>query len=668
MAKSSDIWQYGIIAVGGVAAVVLGLSARSISSSKVETSAEATVEAPSDAVTVTGTAQGINGDVTVEVTLTKDTIYSVKVTEQQETEGIGDKAIAAVPDEIVAANSTQVDAVSGATVTSNAIIEAVKNAITAAGFDPAAFDVAVEKETVQGEDQELTADVVVIGAGGAGMISAMEAADAGKSVIVVESQAMAGGNSVRATGGMNAAKTEYQDSNEFAEDAGIEKTLKSAEESYSDNETIAALAATVREQYEAYKANPEGYFDSVELFELDTLVGGKGINDPELVKTLCEDSEDAIDWLDQNGVTLHNVAQFGGASVKRIHRPVDDEGKTLSVGSYMIPILEKDLEDRGVQILYSTTAEKILMEDGAAAGIEATAKDGSKVTVHAKAVVIAAGGFGANNDMVSKYNESLKGYISTNAPGIQGQGIIMGEEVGAATVDMDQIQLHPTVHVAEDGSANLITEGLRGDGAILVNKEGKRFFDEVSTRDKVSAAENEQTDGVVWLIVDQKMYDNSKVIQGYDSKGWMVSGSNAEELAEKMGVDAAALSETISKWNECVANKSDEEFGRTSFAEPLEDTLYALTVQPGVHHTMGGLKINAETEVLTEDGTAIPGLYAAGEVTGGVHGANRLGGNAVADFTVFGRIAGQQAAAYVDGGSADTAAETTAAESSKAAA
>lgn len=668
MAKSSDIWQYGIIAVGGVAAVVLGLSARSISSSKVETPAEAPVEAPSDAVTVTGTAQGINGDVTVEVTLTKDTIYSVKVTEQQETEGIGDKAIAAVPDEIVSANSTQVDAVSGATVTSNAIIEAVKNAITAAGFDPAAFDVAVEKEAVQGEDQELTADVVVIGAGGAGMISAMEAADAGKSVIVVESQAMAGGNSVRATGGMNAAKTEYQDSNEFGEDAGIEKTLKSAEESYSDNETIAALAATVREQYEAYKANPEGYFDSVELFELDTLVGGKGINDPELVKTLCEDSEDAIDWLDQNGVTLHNVAQFGGASVKRIHRPVDDEGKTLSVGSYMIPILEKDLEDRGVQILYSTTAEKILMEDGAAAGIEATAKDGSKVTVHAKAVVIAAGGFGANNDMVSKYNESLKGYISTNAPGIQGQGIIMGEEVGAATVDMDQIQLHPTVHVAEDGSANLITEGLRGDGAILVNKEGKRFFDEVSTRDKVSAAENEQTDGVVWLIVDQKMYDNSKVIQGYDSKGWMVSGSSAEELAEKMGVDAAALSETISKWNECVANKSDEEFGRTSFAEPLEDTLYALTVQPGVHHTMGGLKINAETEVLTEDGTAIPGLYAAGEVTGGVHGANRLGGNAVADFTVFGRIAGQQAAAYVDGGSADTAAETTAAESSKAAA
>ncbi len=651
MAKANDIWQYGLIAVGGVAAVVLGLSSRSIGK----------VDAPSDAVTVTGSAQGMNGDVTVEVTLSQDTIYAVKVTEQQETEGIGDKAIAAVPGEIVAANSTQVDAVSGATITSNAIIEAVKNAITAAGFDPAAFDVAVEKEEVQGEDQALEADVVVIGAGGAGMISAMEAADAGKSVIVVESQAMAGGNSVRATGGMNAAKTEYQDENEFGEEAGLEKTLQSAADSYADNETITALAETVRAQYEEYKANPEGYFDSVELFELDTLIGGKGLNDPELVKTLCEDSEDAIDWLDQNGVTLHNAAQFGGASVKRIHRPVDSEGKTLSVGSYMIPILEKDLEARGVQILYSTTAEKILMQDGAAAGIEATAKDGSKVTVNAKAVVIAAGGFGANNEMVSKYNESLKGYITTNAPGIQGQGITMGEEAGAATVDMDQIQLHPTVHVADDGNANLITEGLRGDGAILVNKEGQRFYDEVSTRDKVSAAENEQTDGVVWLIVDQKMYDNSKVIQGYVSKGWTVSGGSAEELAEAMGVDAAALSETITKWNECVANKTDEEFGRTSFAEPLEDTLYALTVQPGIHHTMGGLKINSNTEVLTEDGTAIPGLYAAGEVTGGVHGANRLGGNAVADFTVFGRIAGQQAAAYADANGASAATEKEAA-------
>ena len=222
----------------------------------------------------------------------------------------------------------------------------------------------------------------------------------------------------------------------------------------------------------------------------------------------------------------------------------------------------------------------------------------------------------------------------------------MAEAIGAATVDMEQIQLHPTVHVADDGSANLITEGLRGDGAILVNAEGKRFYDEVSTRDKVSDAENHQTGGYAWLIVDQKMYDASTVIQGYVSKGWTVTGDSPEALAKEMGVDEAALAETISTWNGYVEAKNDPDFNRTSFAQQLTDTLYALTVQPGVHHTMGGLKINTAAEVIDTDGNVIPGLFAAGEVTGGVHGSNRLGGNAVADFTVFGLIAGESAAAY----------------------
>jgi fumarate reductase flavoprotein subunit len=289
------------------------------------------------------------------------------------------------------------------------------------------------------------------------------------------------------------------------------------------------------------------------------------------------------------------------------------------------------------------------MDGGKAAGIEAETSDGGKVTINAGAVILAAGGFGANNDMVVAQNHpELKGYITTNAAGILGQGIDMGVEAGAATVDMDQIQLHPTVHVADDGSANLITEGLRGDGAILVNAEGLRFYDEVSTRDKVSDAENNQTGGYAWLIVDQKMYDASAVIQGYVSKGWTVTGETPEALAKEMGVDEATLAKTIETWNSYVEAKEDPEFNRTSFAEKLEGPFYALTVQPGIHHTMGGLKINTACEVLTESDEAIPGLYAAGEITGGVHGANRLGGNAVADFIVFGRIAGQRAAEYLD--------------------
>ncbi|MBR4455053.1 MAG: FAD-binding protein, partial [Solobacterium sp.] len=174
------------------------------------------------------------------------------------------------------------------------------------------------------------------------------------------------------------------------------------------------------------------------------------------------------------------------------------------------------------------------------------------------------------------------------------------------------------------------------------------FYDEVSTRDKVSDAENQQTGGYAWLIVDQKMYDKSAVIQGYVSKGWTVTGATAEELAKEMKIDEATLAKTLETWNSYVEKKEDPDFGRTSFAEKLEGPYYALTVQPGIHHTMGGLKINSAAEVLTEAGEAIPGLFAAGEVTGGVHGGNRLGGNAVADFIVYGRIAGDSAAAYLN--------------------
>ena len=593
----------------------------------------------------TGTAKGFGGDVSVTLTLTDGAITGCTAEGKDETQGVGSEAIAKMPGEIAESGSIAVDGVSGATVTSTAIKEAAAAALTAAGLNPDDYKTAVEK-TGSAEDSTVEADVVVVGAGGAGMTAAITAAGEGKSVVILESQSMVGGNSVRATGGMNAGKTVYQDENEFGESAGVEKTLKTAAEKYADNETITALAKTVSEQWAAYQANPTGYFDSVELMELDTMIGGKGINDPELVETLCANSADAIDWLDEHGITLHNVSSFGGASVKRIHRPVNAEGKTVSVGSYMIPLLEENCKKAGVQILLNTTANEILTDaNGAAAGIKATGSTGETVTVNAKAVVLTTGGFGANLDMVVKYKPELKGFMTTNAAGIQGQGIEMAEAIGAATVDMDQIQIHPTV---EANTAALITEGLRGDGAVLINAEGKRFIDEVGTRDVVSAAEIAQTGSYSWLVVDQAMVDNSSVIQGYIKKGYTVTGATYEELAKAMGVDEAALAETMNNWNGYVEAKNDPDFGRTSFANPLNTApYYAIKVTAGVHHTMGGLKINPNTEVLNENGEVIPGLFAAGEVTGGVHGANRLGGNAVADFTVFGRIAGAAASDYV---------------------
>ena len=592
----------------------------------------------------TGTAKGFGGDVSVTLTLTDGAITGCTAEGKDETEGVGSQAIAKMPGEIAENGSIAVDGVSGATITSTAIQEAAAAALTAAGLNPDDYKTAVENNATA-EDSTVDADVVVVGAGGAGMTAAITAAAEGKSVVILESQSMVGGNSVRATGGMNAGKTVYQDENEFGESAGVEKTLKTAAEKYADNETITALAKTVSEQWAAYQANPTGYFDSVELMELDTMIGGKGINDPELVETLCANSADAIDWLDEHGITLHNVSSFGGASVKRIHRPVNAEGKTVSVGSYMIPLLQENCEKAGVKMMLDTTATEILTDaNGAAVGVKATGASGETVTVNAKAVVLATGGFGANLDMVVKYKPELKGFMTTNAPGIQGQGIEMAQAIGAATVDMDQIQIHPTV---EANTAALITEGLRGDGAVLINEEGQRFIDEVGTRDVVSAAEIAQTGSYSWLVVDQAMADASSVIQGYIKKGYTVTGATYEELGKAMGVDAAAFAETMEKWNGYVEAKNDPDFGRTSFANPLNTApYYAVKVTAGVHHTMGGLKINANTEVLNEKGEVIPGLFAAGEVTGGVHGANRLGGNAVADFTVFGRIAGAAASDY----------------------
>ena len=631
-----------IAALALAAVMAFGLTACGGGSSSSTAAPASSGEAGGVSGEFTGTATGM-GEVTVTVTLTDGVITACKVVGDSETEGIGSVVVESAPDEIVSGNKGAIDVVSGATITSDAINEALAAALAAAGLDAADFT--GNEDASAAEDRVIDTDIVIVGAGGAGMTAAIAAANEGRDVVIVESQAMVGGNSVRATGGMNAAETPAQDENEFTESAGVEKTLETAASEWADNETITALANTVAEQWAAYQANPEGYFDSVELMELDTLIGGHGINDPALVETLCSNSADAVAWLGEQGIELSSVGAAGGASVKRIHRPVDDQGLVISVGSYIIPRLQSKCEELGVEILLNTTANKILTDaDGAAVGIEATDKNGAAVTVNAKAVILATGGFGANLDMVVEYKPDLAGFMTTNAAGAQGQGIDMAVAIGAGTVDMDQIQIHPTV---EANTAALITEGLRGDGAILVNAEGNRFTDEVGTRDVVSAAEIAQTGSYSWLVIDQAMVDASSVIQGYIKNGYTVSGETYEELAEAMGVDAAAFAATMEKWNAAVAAGVDEEFGRTSFANPLDTApYYAIKVTAGIHHTMGGLTINPQTQVLAGDGTVIDGLYAAGEVTGGVHGGNRLGGNAVADFTVFGRIAGEQAAAY----------------------
>lgn len=592
----------------------------------------------------TGTADGYGGPGSLSVTITlKDgKIADVKAEGPKETQGIGSVAVEKMPAEMVAQNSINVDGVSGATVTSTGLLKAAEAALKAAGANPADFK---GTSAAKVEDKTYDTDIVIVGAGGAGMIAAITAADAGKKVVLIEKQAMTGGNSVRASGGMNAAHTPEQNSNKFTEEAGVEKTLKNAADKWADHAVITALAEAVKKDWDAYKANPEGYFDRSELMQLDTMIGGHGINNPELVKTLADNTADAIAWLKTVNIDLVSVGAAGAASVKRIHRPLNEQKKVVSVGGYMIPRLEAACKARSnITMLMETTAKSIMTnKDGAVAGIEAESK-GAKITINAKAVILATGGFGANLKMVAILNPALEGFMTTNAPGINGDGIVMAQELGAAVVDMKQIQIHPTVQY---DSSSLITEGLRGDGAILVNTEGKRFIDEVLARDVVSKAEIEQPNSFAYLIIDQKMVDESLLIQGYIAKGYSFKGDSYEALAKEINIPADAFTKTMNDWNGYVKDRNDPEFGRTSFINPLDKApFYAIKVTPGIHHTMGGLKIDGRTRVLRADGTPIAGLYAAGEVTGGVHGGNRLGGTAVSDFVVFGRIAGQEASKY----------------------
>ncbi len=591
-----------------------------------------------------GEAEGFGGKIFVKLSLQDGKILKIDAEGPDETIGIGSIAIERLPALMQKNNTVHVDAVSGATYSSKGLLNAALIALKNAGGNPEDYKKFTGSNSEKVPDGEFYTDVAIIGAGGAGMISAITAADLGKNVILIEKNSAPGGNSIRSTGGMNATHTNFQDKNNFNEIKGVEKILKVADEKYNDNKIISDLALKVREQYNLWeKSDRTKYFDSPELMELDTIIGGHGINNYSLVKTLCENSKDAIEWLRTLNINLISVGAFGGASVKRIHRPLNSEGKILPVGAYIVPLLVKLCAERkNIKLITSTTAKNLITNNsGRVTGVQAEGASGNKIIIHAKSVIIASGGFGANLKMITEYNKNLENFMTTNAPGINGDGIIMAQKIGAGLVDMDQIQTHPTVYY-ENGT--MITEGLRGDGAILINSEGKRFIDETEARDIVSAAVISQPGSFSWLIIDEKMYEASSVIKNYISRGFAVKGENYDDLANKINVPAEEFNKTLSNWNEYTINEHDPEFGRVIFSEALNNfPIYAIKVVPGIHHTMGGLKINEMAQVLREDGSIIPGLYAAGEVTGGIHGANRLGGNGVADFIIFGRIAGQNA-------------------------
>ncbi len=538
-----------------------------------------------------GKGNGRNGPLEVSITVKDGKIVDAEITKDIESPNIADNAKKEIIERFLKDGSTaMLDAVSGATITSNAILDALDEAV--------AISQGIKKSSVIYKDSEC--DIVIIGAGGAGLTAATEAASKGAKVLVLEKMAIVGGNSNFSTGGINACYTKEQ------ERLGIK--------------------------------------DSKEVFYNDTMRGGQYLNDPNLVRTLIDNSAAMVEWLQTPmiGADLSDVGAFGGATNKRIHRPKGGG----AIGAHLIPLLQKAALKQGAEIRLNNKVIDILSNNGRACGVK-VAYAGGEYTVRAKAVIVATGGFGANPEMIEFYQASLAGFATTNHKGATGDAFKMVEKFDAQLIQMEQIQIHPTV---VKGTGIMITEAVRGNGAILVNKAGRRFVNEMETRDIVSAAVLKNPERSAYLIFDQNIRDSLKAIETYAKQNLLSEGATLLELSRMIAVDAVALEYTIDEYNKAVLAKKDTEFGRNPGS--MERTIstppfYAIEIEPAIHHTMGGLKINTKAQVLNKLNMPVPGLFAAGEVTGGVHGAQRLGGNAVADICIFGKIAADSALEFI---------------------
>ena len=611
--------------------------------------------APAEASYTPGTysaeVNAMHGPLEVEVTFSEDAILDINVVNHVETPGVGDAAVDKIPQAIVDNQSLMVDAVTGVTITSASIKMAVEDCVLQAGGD-----VDLLKETplkpadeVSGEN---TADVVIVGGGGAGLSAAVAATKAGASVIMIEKTGFLGGNSIVAGGIYNAPDASLQDYHFEERSESLETLIQDAiaEEPVSDEH--AELIETVKAEYDAYLESDKTLFDSTNWFALQTWNGGDKVADLDVVKILTGRSLEALQWMESMGMEFKPVISHGGGSLyPRTHSAV------LPNGSGYIKAFVSQLADADNYTEYmNTTAVGLVMDGDRVVGVEAVDKDGNALTFTANnGVILATGGFAGNVELRQEYCEGEKwpdlgaGVPTSNMPGVTGDGIFFARDAGAELVNMDQIQLLPYCNPTTGATYDIISSA----GAIFINKEGERFVREDGRRDVMSKAIIAQTDGLMYMVSSGQGRDPADIyalggqtLQYYldHNYGGYVWGDTVEELAEKLDVPAEALQATLDAYNEHAANNVEDEFGRVSYSGALEAPYFAMPRKPAVHHTMGGVSIDELTHALKADGTPVPGLYCAGEITGVIHGANRLGGNAIVDFVVFGQIAGEQAA------------------------
>ena len=565
--------------------------------------AAASMAAP---VTAEGTGVGKHGDITVAVTFDAGKIQDIKIVKNAENPILAKKVFTDLKDQVVAFSSTDVDLVSGATFSAKGFIDAVNDAAKKAGVTLAKADKKALKKAARELPKTSNYDVVVIGAGGAGFSAAITARNAGANVVLLEKMPAVGGNSLISGAEMNVARNWVQPK------LGIND-------------------------------------DSPELHAQDTFKGGDGKGDMKVINVMTHEALDAAKWCrDYLGVRFEddNLFFFGGHSRKRALIPV---GHT---GTEFIAKFQAKADELGIPVITNMKAEELIKnKDGRVVGVKAT-MDGSEYTFNAKGgVVLATGGFGANPEMVKKYNPKIdERFKTTDAPGTTGEALYMAERAGAQLVNMGYIQTYPICDPIS-GAIELIADA-RFDGAIMLNQEGKRFVEELQRRDVLSEAILNQTGRYCWVLWNDKIGSISNTVkahaneyEAFTKQGIMTTCDDLKCIADFTKIPFDQLQKTVKRVSDMAGKGNDKDFNhRAGLMDMQQGKYYVIKAVPSTHHTMGGVRINEKAEALTAEGKVIPGLWAAGEVTGVTHGTNRLGGNAYTDIIVFGRIAGEAAA------------------------
>ena len=565
--------------------------------------AAASMAAP---VTAEGTGVGKHGDITVAVTFDAGKIQDIKIVKNAENPILAKKVFTDLKDQVVALSSTDVDLISGATFSAKGFIDAVNDAAKKAGVTLAKTDKKALKKAARELPKTSNYDVVVIGAGGAGFSAAITARNAGANVVLLEKMPAVGGNSLISGAEMNVAKNWVQPK------LGIND-------------------------------------DSPELHAQDTFKGGDGKGDMKVINVMTHEALDAAKWCrDYLGVRFEddNLFFFGGHSRKRALIPV---GHT---GTEFIAKFQAKADELGIPVITNMKAEELIKDkDGRVVGVKAT-MDGSEYTFNAKGgVVLATGGFGANPEMVKKYNPKIdERFKTTDAPGTTGEALYMAERAGAELVNMGYIQTYPICDPIS-GAIELIADA-RFDGAIMLNQEGKRFVEELQRRDVLSEAILNQTGQYCWVLWNDNIGKISNTVkahaneyEAFTKQGIMTTCDDLKCIADFTKIPFDQLRKTVKRVSDMAGKGNDKDFNhRAGLMDMQQGKYYVIKAVPSTHHTMGGVRINEKAEALTAEGKVIPGLWAAGEVTGVTHGTNRLGGNAYTDIIVFGRIAGEAAA------------------------